>query len=176
MIRRRCARRAFSLAELLVVMMIVVILAGSVSLGGKSKVTVDAFTEATKIEESIRSLRSAWLAYYAETYYQDLRVPTTKTTYVPDDTAGSEANRMIAHLGAYRDRPIEEDIARFGGIVVGAHTDGGVYIGLADVTGKIEDANVRSDVERMLTSSALDLRDGSFAKYRGGGELLIRIR
>lgn len=163
--------RGFSLVELLIVMTIIAVLTGAIALGGMSNTTVDAFAETSRIEEGIRSLRSAWIASWAESYYKELSAPAAKTTY----TSGSD--EIVKHLSRYSDRALEDDIERCGGFVVAAH-DGGLYLGYADVMRKIADdgSGVREAIARNLARSSLDLRSGTFARYSSGGEVLIRVR
>lgn len=171
------ARRAFSLVELLVVMTIVAIMASLIAMGGMSNRTADAFAEASRIEESLRVLRSAWLACYAENYYQNMRVPTTKTTYRTTDTTPG-AKMLIAQLSNYCDVPLDGDIDRYGGLVVASEPSGVVYIGYADVTKNVpgDQDELRADIRTKLRSSELDLYGGDLQRLSSGSEVLIRLR
>lgn len=100
-------RRAFTLVELIIVMAIMIVLTGAIVLGGSSQNTVDAFTEAGRLERSLISLRSAWIAAYSESGRQLGASNSDYEIYGPD-------SEIVAELSRYADRHIEDDIARYG--------------------------------------------------------------
>lgn len=162
--------RAFSLVELLIVMSIIVIISGAIALGGLSNGTVDGFAEASRLGSSLRSLRSAWLACYAESYYTALRFPDGgRGTFQHDSKPALE-------LARFCDRALDEDTARYGDILIVADDDS-LYIGYAGGW-KIANADVVATMKRHLAESRTQYYASDLARYASdsGDGILIRIR
>ncbi|MDL2264072.1 prepilin-type N-terminal cleavage/methylation domain-containing protein [Synergistaceae bacterium OttesenSCG-928-I11] len=161
------ARRGFSLVELLIVIVIIVVLTGAILLGGVSNVTADAFAEAGKLQNSLRSLRSAWLACYSETY---------EMVAVPGDDTYDVASNVVRTLSRYADRGIEEEVAKYGKLRV-VTEDEKIYIGFVGAW-KIGSDETKATMKRMLAQSDLKLygADRNLFRQNSDDGILIRIR
>jgi prepilin-type N-terminal cleavage/methylation domain-containing protein len=124
-------RGAFSLVELLVVIVILGILTALIMLNVSSYERVDAQVEAKRYVESVYTLRSALFAYFADNY-------DFPRTYDPSDAAMAAATRKA--FEKYAGRGLDDEIARYGDIYfqkgewkdnTGADKEGGYCIGFA---------------------------------------------
>lgn len=166
------SRRGFSLVELMIVMVIIAVLAAGVLLSGSSTDTVSAYGEARKLEATLKTLRSAWLACYADTY----RMPG-----VPGNNTYELSSDVAATLARYADRSLAEDIAAYGNIRVATsslNADDAIYIGFVGPW-RVDSAAIKSDMKRMIAQGGLKLYAGVAPgpfEASGGDEILIRIR
>jgi type IV pilus assembly protein PilA len=132
MSRRRHARRAFTLVELMIVVAIVSILA-MLAVVGYSKLVGSAHT--TEATQMIQSIRTAQEAYHAETQTYVSTSPTltgglypnaapnnTKTSWGGAVITGQPCNPPAASLGCWAALPIHVDSA----LMYGYATIGGV--------------------------------------------------
>ena len=160
-------KKGFSLVELLIVIVVIAVLTGAILLGGVSNVTADAFAEAGKLRGGLKSLRSAWLACYSETY---------EMLGVPGDEAYGAGTDVVRALSRYADRGIGEEIARYGDVRV-ITSDEAVYIGFAGAW-EIDSGETRAAMKRMLAQGKPRLYAADLEPYRqdGDDEILIRIR
>lgn len=161
-------RSGFTLVELVVVMAIVTLLTGLIALSGLSNTTVDAFSEASRIEASLRSLRSAWLNGWSGTYY----------TNAPSDGTYDANDPETVRLSRLADRNVVDDISRYGDIRV--MVDGGhIYIGFAGPWASVIDDGTRPDIRRMLAMSKTPYYSAADAsRYTASSPegIMIRVR
>jgi type II secretory pathway pseudopilin PulG len=105
-------REAFSLVELMLVVVITGILGALILLNMSTSERIDAQTEAKRFVRSLYALRSSWIAYNADKYVF-LGVP---------DYNLSDATQVAAvqrSLEIYADRTgLAEDVSRYGNIVI----------------------------------------------------------
>lgn len=168
-------RKGFSLVELIIVMVIIAALTAGVLLSGSSTDTVNAYGEARKLETALKTLRSAWLACYADTY---------KMPGVPGDASYDQSSEVVATLARYADRSLAEDIGTYGNIRIATATsstnaEDAIYIGFVGPwdSEKIDD-DLKPSVKRMIAQGDSRLYDGDLESFKenGGDEILIRIR
>ncbi|MDR0615273.1 MAG: prepilin-type N-terminal cleavage/methylation domain-containing protein [Synergistaceae bacterium] len=103
-------REAFSLVELLLVVVIMGILGALILLNMSTSERIDAQTEAKRFVRSLHSLRSAWIAYNADKY-TFLGVPN----YDPTDAAQVTAVQRSLEIYANR-ADFAADVRRYGKI------------------------------------------------------------
>lgn len=168
--KKNFCSRGFSLVELLLVIGIIAILTGAVALSTSSDRVVDAFTESASLRNSLRALRSAWIACWSTTH---------RTIGVPE-VAGADADaadRIREELERFAGRRLDEYAKRYGTIRVRVQDGRAIYIGFAGPW-NIVNAEAKSGVKRLLAEDKTKLYDGSFAAYAtgSGDEIYIRIR
>ncbi|MDR1885453.1 MAG: prepilin-type N-terminal cleavage/methylation domain-containing protein [Synergistaceae bacterium] len=156
-------RKGFSLIEILLVIIIMAVLLGIVLLNFSSEETLDAQTEARQLVRSLQSVRSAWLAYYADRQVM-LGVPPED----PGNTSYSANSPLVRSLEIYASREsLRDDVNKYGGslVVEPVRRDGGaysknpvaVYIGFTgpwNINARNE--SVETSVRRLLKDSAGD--------------------
>ncbi|MDR1482695.1 MAG: type II secretion system GspH family protein [Synergistaceae bacterium] len=168
--------KGFSLVELLLVIVIIAILAGVVLLSMSSGDIVDAQTEARQLVRSIQSVRSSWLAYYADRNIM-LGVPGSGTY---------AANSPLARsLEVYSDRPsVGDDITKYGGLIVRSVADGTgvrplkIYIGYQGPwrLGAKSDV-VMNSIRELLAGNDSGLLGNDYNKYASSGQtVLLRVK
>jgi len=112
--------KGFSLVELLLVIVLMAIIMALVTLSGANMMeSTSAQTEARRLIRSLQSLRSAWLACYADTQ-QMLGITTILTS-----------DELTKTLSVYSNRSLGEENTRYGQISVDispANTNS-IYIG-----------------------------------------------
>jgi prepilin-type N-terminal cleavage/methylation domain-containing protein len=106
------SNRGFSLVELLLVIVLIAILMALVTLSGSSMMaSTDAQTEVRRLIRTTQSLRSAWLACYADTQTMIGITPLASGDPWPD--------KLVAQrLSQYSDRSLADEIERYGNIHV----------------------------------------------------------
>jgi prepilin-type N-terminal cleavage/methylation domain-containing protein len=149
--------KGFSLVELLLVIVLLAILMALVTLSGSNMMaSTNAQTEAKRLIRTVQSLRSAWLACYADTQTM-IGVPLT-----PSETWTSD--QITQRISMYSDRSLAEEITRYGNISVDrAETTGRISIGFAPSSNEwgVWDPDVRSNsllktMKDILVGQALD--------------------
>jgi prepilin-type N-terminal cleavage/methylation domain-containing protein len=124
--KRRSGNRGFTLVELLLVIVLIAILMALVTLSGASMVeSTNAQTEARRMIRTVHSLRSAWLAAYAD---------SQMTIGIPSSTWPVWIQASIdQEMSRYSDRSLIDEINRYGTIRVVVNPSGkvGTYIGFA---------------------------------------------
>jgi prepilin-type N-terminal cleavage/methylation domain-containing protein len=106
--------KGFTLVELLLVIVLLAIIMALVTLSGANMMeSTSAQTEARKLIRTVQSLRSAWLACYADSQVQ------MGVTHPAD----------VEMIRAYSDRAVEDDIERYGNISVVSDDAGSIHIG-----------------------------------------------
>lgn len=160
--RKGYAGRGFSMVELLIVIVIIAILTGVILMGGTSDVTAEAFSEAGKLQNSLKALRSAWLASYADNFVM-VGVPASGPHGLGSDVANT--------LARFSDRSLAEEVAKYGDIQI--KTDSAaIYIGFAGPWApKMIKDDVKSAMKRMIANS-----DIKFYTQSDSDEILIRIK
>lgn len=140
-------RKGFTLVELLIVIIIIGILAGSMMLvagSGTDKAT------ATKIASDLRSLKSACLMYYA------------------DKNAWPTTNFHTA-ITPYMDRAVSSDFT------YETTATSGDYVGFTNATTLT--TGVKSKLQDMAAASGLlSAADGSTTAYTNGATVYMRVR
>ena len=118
-------KRGFSVVEMLVVIIVIAIITAFVLMGGSSTQVVDDNAEADKLVRALESLRSGWIAYYADKQ-EFLGVASG------DQTFASNAP-FTKSLEVYLDRPLGDDIDKYGNIYLSATagTAAKIYIGFS---------------------------------------------
>jgi prepilin-type N-terminal cleavage/methylation domain-containing protein len=113
--------KGFTLVELLLVIVLIAIIMALVTLSGGSMMeSTSAQTEARRLIRTVQSLRSAWLACYADTQVMlGINGPAA---------GGTLTGNLAVDLGTYSDRSLAEEAARYGIIAVSADA----------ATGKVE--------------------------------------
>jgi prepilin-type N-terminal cleavage/methylation domain-containing protein len=141
-------REAFSLVELMLVVVIMGILGALILLNMSTSERIDAQTEAKRFVRSLYSLRSSWIAYHADKHVF-LGVPHYSLT---------DATQVAAvqwSLEIYADRPdFRDDVSRYGKIniitVPETTAYSQIYLGF-DCTGDFGgDANKKDEVLGIL--------------------------
>ena len=175
---RSSKARAFSLVEILLVIVIIAILTGILLMGFSAVHAVDANAEAAKLMRSLQQLRSGWLAYYADTYEM--------LDDVGDHDVGSSVDKTLSE---YMGASAADLIDRYGKIVIATpripHDNGEViYIGFAGPW--FSNANFGSRTAEIVESMQRILKDGGYGLYRqqgvgirlydGGQRILLRIK
>jgi prepilin-type N-terminal cleavage/methylation domain-containing protein len=168
-------KRGFSLVELLLVIVLLGILMALVTLSGSSMMqSTSGQTEARRMLRSLQSLRSAWLACYAD------------RQIMPGITAATTANELFDVISVYSDRDLSEELERYfrapnRAIVVTSGDDGNRisigFRGVWDVGRTIGDD--AASVMREILDEQEDLYGVSVDIRNNGADpstFLIRIR
>ena len=151
--------KGFSLVELLLVIVIVAILSGIVLLNLSSEEVIDAQAEARQLVRSLQSVRSSWLAYYADRNVM-LGIPGGGTY-----AAGSH---LVRSLEIYAGREsLWDDVKKYGSsLIVRSVADSTaakplrIYVGYPTASWKMRD-EVAASVKKLLAGSDLGLVGGN---------------
>ncbi|MDR1965435.1 MAG: prepilin-type N-terminal cleavage/methylation domain-containing protein [Synergistaceae bacterium] len=100
--------KGFTLVELLLVIVLMAVIMALVTLSGSSMIeATNAQTEARRMIRTVQSVRSAWLACYADT--QDMPgVPATAW----------DSDSLMRVLSRYSDRSLSDEAERYGNLEV----------------------------------------------------------
>ncbi|MDR3354974.1 MAG: type II secretion system GspH family protein [Synergistaceae bacterium] len=158
-------KKGFSLVELLLVIVILAILSGVVMLSLSSGEVIDAQTEARQLVRSLQSVRSSWLAYYAD---------KNEMLGLPGGGIYAANSPLVRSLEIYADREaLRDDVTKYGGsLVVRSFVDSGgarplkVYIGYQG-SWKLEQKNaeVKRSIKKLLAESDFGLLGADYKKY-----------
>ncbi|MDR1471105.1 MAG: type II secretion system GspH family protein [Synergistaceae bacterium] len=150
-------RAGFSLVELLLVIVIMAIITALVTLSGASIRSSGAQSEAKQIVRALQSLRSAWLAHYADKYVMWL------------DNDG-----LMENIRRYSDRSWTEEVSKYGRIIVTSNDAGRIEIGFSGPW------NLPSSVaaESNLIAQTIEgwRSDYGINFNNGNKQILIRVR
>ena len=103
-------RGAFSLVELLLVVVIMGIVGALILLNMSTSESIDAQTEAMRYVRSVHGVRNAWIAYMADRHVF-LGVPDY------DATDPAQAEAILRSLDLYADKAgLADDVSRYGNI------------------------------------------------------------
>ena len=137
--KRTATRRGFTLVELLLVIVLISILMALVTLSGFNMMeSTNAQTETRRIIRTVHSLRSAWLAHYAD---------TQKMIGI-----GAWTGDIEGPLSRYSDRNLADEKSRYGTIRI-IENGRGTYIGFDASTGEIWSKS--ASTSQMIKSSLL---------------------
>lgn len=120
-------RKGFSMVEIIIVIIVIAIITAFLLLGGSTTNVVDDNAEADKVVRALESLRSGWISYYADKQ-EFLGVVSGDQEY--DATAP-----FTKSLEVYLDRPLDDDIEKYGNIYISTVTGSGagsaakIYLG-----------------------------------------------
>lgn len=179
-------RRGFSLAEIVIVIVIMGIIVALVALGGSSSEGINAQTEARRYIRTLQTLRSAWIAAYADTGQM---IGITMPGTIPSNPGAGQhvlngsdpaTQPLINTLTKYTDRIVVDDIRRYGGTLIlrtAPVTQGNaVYLGFQgrwDLSrgedggpGGDQGAKITRDARNILISGDYDLFDSSLRLLR----------
>jgi prepilin-type N-terminal cleavage/methylation domain-containing protein len=157
--------KGFSLAELLLVIVIMAILSGIVLLNLSSEEIIDAQTEARQLVRSLQSVRSSWLAYYAD---------RNVMLGIPGSGAYAANSPLVRSLEIYADREsLRDDVTKYGGSLIVQSTVGTtsanplrIYVGYRGTWRLgVRNAEVVRSIKRLLADSDSGLLGSTFAKY-----------
>jgi prepilin-type N-terminal cleavage/methylation domain-containing protein len=160
------SNRGFSLVELLLVIVLIAILMALVTLSGSSMMeSTNAQTEVRRLIRTVQSLRSAWLACYADT---QTMIGITTVATVPTWDDNTDHSEISKWLSQYSDRSLVEEIERYGRIKVVQNLTGmnsrRIDIGFSpsDNTGKeLKAANKPANVLKTM-KEVLDRQKGDY--------------
>ncbi len=158
---RSSKARAFTLVEVLLVIVIIAILAGLVLTGFSAVSAVDANTEAAKLMRSLQQLRSAWLAYYADEH-EMLGVSGDNTTS-PYGVGSYEEEMLSARMEA----SAADLIDRYGTIRIASKpglNGAAIYIGFSGNWFKGRE-NFGGRTAEIVESMKRILKDGGYVLY-----------
>lgn len=171
-------KKGFSLIELLLVVAIIGIISALVLLNGSASETVDVQTESKNVIKALQSIRSGWLAYYAERQ-EFLGLPASED--VNEFAANSP---FVRSLEIYIDRDIEKDIAKYGNVMFCKKTKLGITSAYLGFTGNwqfrtgLEDA-IENSLAHNANGFGLLSRNGgnyeTFAHSQGGNGIMMRV-
>lgn len=177
---RSIKRRGFSLIELLIVIVLLGIITGLILLSASSTSVVEAQTETRNMIRSLQSLRSGWLAFYAD-QHKLLGVPTSGDidTYEHDTV-------LVKSMEIYLDRNIEEEMGKYGDLMIGSHTVSNVtsvYIGFAwnstdesSINRRNDFAQIRSALEAGSRDYGLLNRSREYYRAANTNGIMIRVQ
>jgi prepilin-type N-terminal cleavage/methylation domain-containing protein len=171
-------RDAFSLVELLLVIVITGIIGALVLLNMTSKDAIDVQVEARNMVRSIHSLRSAWLDYHADKF---------TLLGVPDFDINDPS--FVASLEVYADRSFSDEIGRYGSVDIvtrrinASNFKQHVYIGFrpnSSSTFGVESGLRNRVIDVLKSSNFLSLyglvkADGTDYTGQAGEPILIRV-
>ena len=106
-------KRGFSMVEMIIVMLILGIIAAAVLLNASTTTVIKDTTEADKIVRMLQSLRTGWLAYYAD----NREFLGLKGKVAAIQTFDADAP-FTKSLEIYLDRDLKEDIDSYGNILL----------------------------------------------------------
>jgi prepilin-type N-terminal cleavage/methylation domain-containing protein len=165
--RRLSRSKGFSLVELLLVIVLMAIIMALVTVSGSSMMqSTSAQAEARRLMRTVQSLRSAWLAAYAD------------TQMMPGVTSDLTPSELLKKISIYSDRSLSEEVDRYGNIVVETDTPaaGAIAIGFAgpwNLTGRVNNDAI-STMKDMINNQKKDY--GVDFTIGTSDRILIRIR
>lgn len=163
---RSSKANAFTLIEVLLVIVIIAILTGLLLTGFSAVSAVDANTEAAKLMRSLQQLRSGWLAYYTDEHKM-LGVEDENS----DKTYDAEDN-VMRELSERMEAQVADLIERYGNVRIVARPskpDNGteIYLGFVGVS---------LSVQRMLAEGGYVLYGEDLRPYTDGEHVLLRLK
>jgi prepilin-type N-terminal cleavage/methylation domain-containing protein len=173
--------RGFSLVELLLVIVLIAILMALVTLSGSNMMeSTNAQTEVRRLIRTVQSLRSAWLACYADTQTMIGITPLAPPDVWDNNT---DSNLISQRLSQYSDRSLADEIERYGRIKVVPNltNPGDIYIGFSPsgITRSAWDGTKKSASTLNTMKDILANQAPDYEIYLSGltnNEVYIRIR
>lgn len=156
-------REGFSLVEVLIVIIIIAILAGllAISMSG-SQENVDV----GRLINSIRTIKSAYIACYADTHKYLL----------PNDGAEASSD-LVASLEKYAGKSLAEEIHDYGPITIQQGTNESIYIGFVgsnDLKGRSSASKIYAELLRRANAFELKGKNGDV--FAVNGPILMRVK
>ncbi|MDR1515165.1 MAG: type II secretion system GspH family protein [Synergistaceae bacterium] len=165
-------KRAFSLVELMLVVVILGIIGALILLNMSTSEKIDAQGEANRYVRSLHSVRAAWIAYNADKHVF-LGVPSYDVT---------QAAVIQRSLEIYASRPdLASDVNRYGGIIIetvpATATYSRIYLGF-DGSGNFGGSGNKGDILRILNGAfgvSYNLTSKDSTKSFGDNNLMLRV-